>query len=359
MKSFSTATTALGGWVAGLVLMSVASMVSGCVFPAASGDEKDPGYTDRGWTPVRPASPAGWPAMVWPRDNPYSSAKAVLGRRLFFELALSQDHSMSCAGCHVPDAAYTHRGRPLSHGVNGAQQTRNTPTLGNIGFGTSFQLDGASASLEAQARLPLLSPDEMGMTEEEIVSRLAADTLYVRLFRQAYGNAPITLDGVAKAMATFQRTLVSQQSYYDRWKAGDESAVSDAAKRGEAIFIGKKGNCAQCHVPPLFTDNGFHNNGLDSVFKDAGRGRVTGLAADSGRFKTPSLRNISVTGPYMHDARMYTLKEVVEHYNAGLVDHPRTDTILRPLGLTSAEVSDLVAFLEALTDSVFVAQRIP
>ncbi len=359
MRGFPVATKALGGLFAGLVMMSMTSMGGGCVFSTASNDKKDPGYTDRGWTPVRPTSPAGWPALEWPKDNPYSSAKAVLGRRLFFEMALSMDHSMSCAACHVPDAAFTHRGRPLSHGVNGAQQTRNTPTLGNIGFGTSFQLDGASASLEAQARLPLLSPDEMGMTVEEIESRLAADTLYVRLFRQAYGNAPITIDGVTKALATYQRTLVSQQSYYDRWKAGDESAVSDAAKRGEAIFIGKKGNCAHCHVPPLFSDNGFHNNGLDSVFMDAGRGRVTGLAADSGRFKTPSLRNISVTGPYMHDARMYTLQEVVEHYNTGVVVHPRTDTILRPLGLTSAEVLDLVAFLEALTDSVFVAQRNP
>jgi cytochrome c peroxidase len=241
--------------------------------------------------------------------------------------------------------------------VNGAQQSRNTPALSNIGFGKLFQFDGASASLEAQARVPLLAEDEMGMTAEEIESRLAADTLYVRLFRQAYGNVPITLDGVAKALATYQRTLVSQQSYYDQWKAGDESAVSAAAKRGEAIFIGKKGNCAQCHVPPLFTDGGFHNNGLDSVFKDAGRARVTGLATDSGRFKTPSLRNISVTGPYMHDGRMNTLMEVVEHYNAGVIPHPRTDTILRPLGLTPAEVSDLVAYLEALTDSVFVAQR--
>ena len=196
------------------------------------------------------------------------------------------------------------------------------------------------------------------MTAGEIVSRLAADTLYVRLFRQAYGKGSITMDGVTKALATYQRILLSYRSPYDQWKAGDSGALSDAAKRGEALFMGKA-ECWRCHAPPLFTNGEFHNTGLDIVGNDIGRMAITGLSSDEGRFKTPSLRNVGLTSPYMHDARLATLENVIEHYNAGLASHPTTDTLIRPLGLNSGEVSDLIAFLESLTDSAFMADRGP
>ena len=321
--------------------------------------ERDPGYTDGVWAPELPVLPEGWPALELPRDNPYSSGKAVLGRRLFFEAALSQDRTLSCASCHQPAAAFTAAGRTLSFGVSGKPMHRNTPSLTNMGFGKSFMFDGEFKSLEMQAVNPLFAEDEMGMKTGEIESRLAADTLYVRLFRQAYGEGAITLAGVTKALATYQRTLVSYRSPYDRWKAGDEGALSAAAKRGEAIFNGKKGDCSQCHTPPLFTNGSFHNTGLDSVTTDVGRMLITGLAADEGRFKTPSLRNVGLTGPYMHDGRVHTLVEVLEHYNAGRVPHPNTDALIRPLGMTSDEISDLLAFLEALSDSAFIADRGP
>ena len=146
-----------------------------------------------------------------------------------------------------------------------------------------------------------MAENEMHMTQAEIEARLAADTVYVRLFRQAYGEGPVTLSGVAKALATYQRTLVSYRSSYDRWKAGEENALSPAAKRGEVLFMGKKADCARCHVPPLFTDGDFHNLGLDSVFADAGRSVFTNKPSDAGKFKTPTLRNVAVTSPYLHD----------------------------------------------------------
>ncbi|HEX2612709.1 MAG TPA: cytochrome c peroxidase [Fibrobacteria bacterium] len=280
----------------------------------------------------------------------------MLGRRLFFESALSVDSSLSCAACHIPTAAFTTRGRTFSFGVTGKELDRNTPSLANVGFAKSLTFDGGFSSLEAQVLAPLYAKDEMGMTAEEIESRLAGDSLYVRLYRQAYGNAPIRIDGVAQALATYLRLVVSYRSPWDRWKAGDSTALSAAARRGEAIFTGKKGSCAICHVPPLFTDGSFHNVGLDSVIHDIGRMRITGLEADKGRFKTPSLRNIEHTGPYMHDGSVATLWEAVEHFNAGGVVHAGTDTLIRPLGLTPEEVSDLLKFLDALSDSAFFQQ---
>jgi cytochrome c peroxidase len=179
------------------------------------------------------------------------------------------------------------------------------------------------------------------------------------LFRQAYGEGPVTLAGVTKALATYQRTLISNRSPYDRWTGGDKNALSAAAKRGEALFTGEKGDCWHCHAPPLFTDGKFHNLGLDSILADPGRALITGLSADEGKFKTPGLRNVAMTAPYMHDGRFATLEQVVEHYNSGTSLHLNTDALMRPLGLTPQEVSDLVAFLEALTDSAFLAQKAP
>jgi cytochrome c peroxidase len=333
--------------------------LAGCLPDAPADPAPDPGYTDGDWVPQRPVLPKGWPEIPWPRDNPYSSAKAVLGRRLFFETALSRDRTVSCGSCHRPSQGFADAGRVLSPGVSARETHRNVPTLANAAFGASFMFEGGIPTLELQALAPLFAENEMDMTTAEIEARLAADTLYARLFRQAYGEGPITLSGATRALATYQRTLVSYRSPYDRWIAGDENALSPAARRGEALFVGEKADCWHCHAPPLFTDGGFHNLGLDSVSGDLGRMRVTGQPADEGKFKTPSLRNVAATPPYLHDGRFATLTEVVDHYNAGEAIHPRTDALMRPLGLSSREVQDLVAFLEALTDSTFLRQEAP
>jgi cytochrome c peroxidase len=219
--------------------------------------------------------------------------------------------------------------------------------------------EGGVPTLELQALAPLFAENEMDMTGTEIEARLATDSTYIRLFRQAYGEGPITLAGVTKALATYERTLVSYRAPFDRWQAGDTEALSAAAQRGAALFLGEKGDCWHCHAPPLFTDRSFHDIGLDSAPVDVGRYLVTGRDADIGVFKTPTLRDVGVTGPYMHDGRFATLRQVVEHYNTGGKPHANKSAVVRPLGLTSGEIDDLVAFLESLTDSVLLAQTAP
>jgi len=329
-------------------------LLGGCLVAGGVGGSRAEGngpVADGEYIPEIPVLPAGWPALAWPADNPYTSAKAILGRRLFFEAGLSSDGTVSCSWCHGSGHAFTDMHRvAFSTGVGGVFATRNTPTTVNMIFGTSFMLDGAATTLEEQALLPLLNPHEMNMTRSGIEARLAADTLYVKLFRQAFGAGTISLPNVARALATYQRTLISYRTPYDQWVAGDSAALSEPAKRGAVIFLGEKGGCARCHVPPLFTDGRFYDIGLDSAPADSGRARVTGLAGDVGRFKTPTLRNVFHTGPYMHDGRIASLEHVVMHYNSGGAPSPNRDPGLKPLGLSESEVYDLTIFLESLTD---------
>jgi cytochrome c peroxidase len=228
----------------------------------------------------------------------------------------------------------------------------------NLAFASAFMYDGRAGSLEQQALLPLFASNEMDMTGPEIEARLAADTFYVRLFRQAYGPGRIKMEGVVQALATYQRSLISCRTPFDRWQAGDESALSTEAKRGALLFSGKAG-CAQCHVPPLFTDGKFHNIGLDSIPVDRGRAHLTGLPADEGAFKTPTLRNVAVTGPYMHDGRFESLEQVIGHYNAGGRPGAPRDVLLRPLGLTEKETLELLEFLRSLDDPYILEQFPP
>ncbi len=339
----------------------LAFVMSGCLFAPgdSSGKSREP-LSDEGWIPVVPQLPPGWPSIQWPDDNPFTPAKAILGRRLFFETKLSRDGTISCFWCHAPGAAFTDRHTgTVSLGIGNQPMRRNTPTLVNVAFGDAFLFDGSVASLEEQALHPLFAPDEMDMTAPEIEARLAADTFHVRLFRQAYGDGPVTIEGVAKALATYQRTLISHRTPWDRWVAGDHDALSPAAQRGAALFMGAKANCVQCHSPPLFTDGGFHNIGLDTLYADPGRAEATGNPSDAGKFKTPTLRNISVTEPYMHDGRFWFLEEVLEHYNAGGAPHPNASPHMRPLGLDGYEIHDLAAFLRALEDPWILSEEVP
>jgi cytochrome c peroxidase len=330
-----------------VAVLAAAVALSGCL--------SDAGETEA----PPPAPPPDWPAIAWPADNPYTPEKADLGRLLFFDTRLSSDGVISCSWCHSERASFAdNHHTPMSTGVGQQPTRRNVPTLVNVAFATSLHLDGSRGSLEEQALGPLLAPDEMDMTPEAIVAVAEGDSVYRRLFRAAFGAGPVTLDKTVKALATYQRTLISTQSPYDAWRAGDTAALTLSQRRGLVLFNGK-GGCVACHAPPLFTDRGFHNIGLDSVTVDPGRAGVTGISADEGKFKTPTLRNVRQTYPYMHDGRFQELRDVVEHYNTGGRAHPARDARIRPLGLTYAESSDLIAFLEGLSDRHFLDRHNP
>lgn len=336
-------------------LVLAGSLLTACVFDGEK-EQPEPLLTDGDYRPTMPVAPPGWPQIAWPSDNPYSSAKAILGRRLFFDRNLSLTRDRACSWCHDPNAAFSDpRHPPLSVGVGQGVTTRNSPVVFNMAFARSFMLDGRSASLEEQALGPLFAHNEMAMTEAEIVTRLTLDSAYTRLFAQAYGDADVTLARVTRALATYQRTLISVRSPYDRWREGDSTALTAAAKRGFMVFMNPENACASCHTPPLFTDGGFHAIGLDSIFGDSGRANATGRVEDVGKFKTPTLRHLVDSWPYMHDGRFRDLAAVVDHYNRGGVANAVADARIKPLGLSPAAVNDLIAFLEALTDSNVLA----
>jgi cytochrome c peroxidase len=353
VRAGSGATRGRGGLLRGAFAVGLAFVaLSGCLFDQGSGGDVP---VDGDYVPAKPVAPRGWPAIVWPADNAYSPEKDILGRRLFYDRRLSRTGNRACAWCHAPQSAFTDpRHMDFSSGSGTGITGRNSPTAANMAFATTFFFDGRAASLEEQALGPLYAHNEMDMTGPEILALIRSDTAYVRLFRQAFGKDTVSMSQVAKALATFERTLISHRSPYDRWREGDTAALSDSARRGEALFSSPRLACASCHVPPLFTDGNFHNVGLDSVVTDSGRSRVTGLPQDVGRFKTPTLRNIAVSDPYMHDGRFYGLPEVLAHYNRGGFAHPNKDPRVRPLALTTRELADLTAFLHALTDDAFL-----
>lgn len=285
-----------------------------------------------------------------------SEARVELGRRLFFDPILSSDRTVSCASCHRPEHAFADT-VALSAGVSGALGARNTPTVMNASGRTSLFWDGRAETLEDQAIFPIENPVEMNLPIAEAIARLQASDEYVALFRQAYDGAPAPRT-LGRALAAFQKTLDTFDTPYDRWNHGEESAMPDAAKRGRALFVGKA-KCAECHSGEDFTSDRFRNIGLydGKALADRGRGAVTGNPADDGQFKIPSLRNVALTPPYMHNGMFATLREVIEYYNEPdrVVPHPlgRDATMVAPLRLTAAEIDDIEAFLVALSDDRF------
>ncbi|KIQ55595.1 cytochrome-c peroxidase [Meiothermus taiwanensis] len=287
-----------------------------------------------------------------PEDNPQTPAKVALGRKLFYDTRLSKDNTIACASCHKPEFAFSDGGKAVSTGIFGRKGSRNAPTLTNVGFRRHLFWEGRSPRLELQAVGPLTAHDEMGLEPEELAQRLQAIPEYAQAFREVFGEPP-SLRAVTYAIAAFERTLVSYNSPFDRYQAGDDQALSPAALRGMELFFSEKGDCFHCHVGPDFTDDEPRNTALYTVYKDIGLARATGRDEDVGKFKTPTLRNVALTAPYMHDGSIRTLREVVQHYNRGGEPNLNADVLIRPLGLTEQEVDDLVAFLEALTDTSF------
>jgi cytochrome c peroxidase len=312
--------------------------------------------------PVGPAVaikvPLGLPPVPIPANNPPTAATIALGRKLFYDMRLSQDNSIACASCHSPQLDFTD-GLARSRGVRGMTGVRNAPTIVNSAYLPLQFWDGRAVSLEEQAASPIANPVEMNQSHEVSVSKLAEDPGYKEMFKKAFGSEDVTFGRVQKALASFERTVLSGNSAFDRFKyGGDKDALTPAQVRGLALFIDPhKGNCAVCHtIGPkyaLFTDGKFHNTGEgagdDGVFADVGRFGETKVAAEKGAFMTPTLRNIANTAPYMHDGSLKTLKEVVDFYAGGGNSNPNLDREIHSIALSGQDRADLVEFLKSLT----------
>lgn len=301
-------------------------------------------------TPRLQANPA-LPPVAIPPDNPQTDAKVALGRQLYFDPRLSADNTISCATCHDPQLAWANH-NPVDVGIKGQKGTRNSGTILDAAYMDYQFWDGRAKTLEEQALGPIHNPVEMGDTLENVVRKLTAIEGYRSQFTAVFGGA-VTSDGIAKAIAAFERTVLSGPSPYDRYVAGDKRAMPEAAIRGMRLFNGKA-RCRTCHNGPMFSDQGFHNLGvgMDRSEPDIGREAVTKDPRDRGRFKTPGLRNVALTWPYMHDGSVKTLAEVIELYDRGGVKNPTLDVFVVPLELTGDEQKDLVAFMEALTGTL-------
>ena len=335
-------------------------------------------------------NPEFWRTIV-PDDNPGTQAQVALGKALYFERRLSRDGTVSCATCHDISRGFSDH-RPTSEGIGEQLGRRNAPTTLNVAFFSSQFWDGRAATLEEQAKLPILNPIEMGMVNEEAaVAAIANDAKYQAAFQAAYGR-PIDFDDMARAIAAFERTFVFLDSPFDRFLRGDADAISADARAGFALFSGKA-RCNSCHQMsasnPIGTDNRFHNVGvsarhqnfeelarkaleataggasaelldrlaLETDLSELGRFVVTRERADIGTFKTPAVRNVGVTAPYMHDGSMSTLWDVMDHYNKGGEPNPFLDGGIEPLALTEQEIDQVVAFLFSLSDVRFAKQN--
>ena len=322
-------------------------------------------------TAYRLTVPTYFPAVpAAPADNPLTNEGVALGRRLFYETALSVDNTVSCGSCHRQALAFTD-GLAHAVGVNQGVSQRSAMSLSNLLWEPRLTWDGAASTLENQARVPIEKVVEMHQPLAAGVARLQQLPAYPVLFRQAFGSSTITEDNTLKALAQFERTLISSGSRYDQFLAGNRTALSSYELQGLTLFNThpngslRGGNCSDCHSGPLLSNHLFANNGLDATFTDLGLGAQTGLPTDNGKFRVPSLRNIALTAPYMHDGRFGTLAAVVDHYNEHVaLNSPNIDPLIlnatndprqqsRTLDLTADEKARIVAFLRTLTDSTF------
>ena len=307
--------------------------------------------------------PANFPAPVYElTQNPPDQLTFELGRTLFYDARLSRDGSVSCGSCHQQFVAFAHADHAVSHGVEGRLGKRNAPALQNLRWKRDFFWDGGPKNLETLPLAPLTDHTEMDETLENVLGKLNADPSYQRRFARVYGTQPIDSYQFLRALAQFTASLTSANSRYDKHVRSEAGGTLSAAElRGQALLTQK---CTPCHGTDLFSDDSFRNNGLNSSFAaDSGRAHITGRAADVGRFKVPSLRNVARTAPYMHDGRFQTLEAVLDHYERGVVDSPTLDPLLRApggklgLALSAQEKSDLISFLHTLTDEQFLQDK--
>lgn len=320
------------------------SVLTGCVKEDRV-DEDSPYYVDL---------PKGFPTLPVPADNQLTVKRIELGKMLFFDKNLSVDSTVSCASCHFQQFAFSDD-KALSTGVEGRTGFRNSPPLFNLAYHPYFFKDGGVPTIELQVLAPIQDVNEMAHDIPELIELIKDDQEYQKLAMIAYGRSfdPFVL---TRAIAAFERTLISGNSPYDEYQFQNNSnALSASEIRGLELFSSERLACSNCHSGFNFTDYAFKNNGLYETYpSDSGRMRITLNPQDEGKFKTPSLRNVGITAPYMFDGSLQTLEAVVEHYNSGGSSHPIKDPLIKPLNLTQQEKNDLIAFLNALTDQTFI-----
>ena len=304
--------------------------------------------------------PKGWPQPVYTfSKNVLSDSTFVLGRALFYDFFLIKDNTISCGSCHQNFVAFAHAEHRVSHGINELEGTRNTPAIFNVTWHPYFMHDGGINHIEVQPLGPITNPIEMAENIGNVVTKLQSTNKYKQLFKGAFGTDSVTTQRMFRAMAQFMGMMYSYNSKYDYYKRGENQVqFNDAELRGYNLFIAK---CNACHKEPLFSDFQFRNNGLavNSVYNDVGRAHITRLATDTFKFKTPSLRNVTKTGPYMHDGRYTTLEQCLDHYTNGVKNFVNLDPLLSPNGLqlSAQEKQDIIAFLNTLTDFQFINDK--
>jgi cytochrome c peroxidase len=308
----------------------------------------------KGADPMPFPVPKGWPAPVYDfNSNPISEARIALGKRLFFDPLLSRNNTISCASCHLPQTAFTHIDHDLSHGIDNRIGTRNSLALVNLAWSRNFMWDGAVHHLDVQSLAPITHPSEMDEKIENVVKKLQQDADYLLLYKAAFDDSSITGEHTLTALSQFMLTFVSANAKYDRVMRG-EAEFTEYEIRGYSLF---KTNCASCHTEPLFTNGEFENNGLtvDTTLNDIGRMKVTHKEADRRKFKVPTLRNVEVSYPYMHDGRFKSLQMVLFHYTHGIEQSSTLSIQLQsPMQLNEDNKRDLIAFLKTLTDEEFL-----
>ncbi|MEZ4808506.1 MAG: cytochrome c peroxidase [Flavobacteriales bacterium] len=310
---------------------------------------KDPALvTDEAATPFPLQLPVGLPFPPVNEDNPLTLASVKLGKALFFDPRLSRDGTISCASCHHPDRAFSDT-VAVSTGIEGRLGVRNAPTLANVAYLSTFFRDGGVPTLEQQVIAPVQDPLEMDHQIQEAAAALRAVEPYASLSMEVYGK-PMDAWVVTRAIANYERTLISGWSRFDRFRQGDASALTPSEQNGWELFSSEALNCTACHNGFDLTDGSFRNIGQYAVYADPGRGRITFLPEDEGKFKVPTLRNVALTAPYMHDGAMATLEEVVDHFASGGMEHPNKSPEMTNFALTAQERIDLIAFLHTLND---------
>lgn len=296
--------------------------------------------------------PKGFPDIPFPADNTFSQIRWELGKKLFNDPILSRDSSLSCGTCHKPELAFADN-LDFSPGIENRPGVRNVPTLANVGYHPYFLKEGGVPTLEMQVLVPIQEHNEFDHNIVLLTQKLQTIPSYVEMSNKAYKRDPDPFV-ITRAIATYERSMISGNSRYDQYQKGNHSALSEEEIRGMQLFFSTRTNCSQCHEGFDFTNYEFKNNGLAKDYNDYGRMRLTNDSTDLAMFKTPTLRNIEYTSPYMHNAQFKTLEEVVEHYNSGGFNHGNKSELIQPLNLSSIEQANLVAFLKSLTDHSFL-----
>lgn len=305
---------------------------------------------------INPPLPAGFPKPVYDlAKNPISEEGFELGRKLFYDPVLSSDSTVSCANCHQQFSAFSNLAHPLSHGVKGAIGKRNAPALQNLIWQNSFMWDGNVAHLLAQPMAPIINKLEMNESPEGVIKKLQRNAVYAAQFKKVFGSKGVNAKTLSLALSQFMALMISSESKFDQYLRGDVTFTA-SEERGLKTFREK---CSGCHKEPLFATNDFRNNGLqpNASAPDSGRAIVTAKKEDLFKFKVPSLRNVAVSAPYMHDGRFANLQQVLEHYAGGIYASPTTDALLSGLALSATDKTDIISFLKTLTDRNFLYDK--